>query len=154
MKKLHGMKLSQAFALIITVVVVIFIIGVFANSKMVSADKKESDIEKKVETEKAEQISTVMYTEGDEELDYNYIINPEVLNGYPISYEGAAVLGREVNEFLKTSGYTSRELTIIRIEDSDSLQLSFNIKISDSNDILYVKYDVDANKYEFFLELQ
>lgn len=155
MKKLQGMKLSQIFAFGIIIVVIVFMVVIFVHSKIVPvpAEEKNSSTEKTTIIEETDKMSQVLYTEGDEELDYNFILNPEVLNNYPISYEGTAVLGDKVNKFLKTSGYTGRKLTIVKIDDSDSLQLAFDMEVSDSKDILHVKYDLVKNEFKLFMEL-
>ena len=87
-------------------------------------------------------------TEGDEDLDYNYIINPELLSRYDFLGIGITTYGDKVNEYVKSLGYTSQELYIIDIDDESSY-ISAEIRIGDLDDTFVVTYDNLLNEFSF-----
>lgn len=86
--------------------------------------------------------------EGDEDLDYNYIINPELLSRYDFLGIGITTYGDKVNEYVKSLGYTSQELYIIDIDDESSY-ISAEIRIGDLDDTFVVTYDNLLNEFSF-----
>lgn len=114
--------------------------------------KKEKQEElAKIEETKQSYVD-VNYSEGDEDKDYNYISNPQTLEGMEITVEKAAEFSELINEQLQSNNIRSDVITVTNIEKQGQkyiikmITLNTNVKIN-------VTYDRKTDELTAVMEL-
>lgn len=139
--------LSLGAILVVIVFTIIFILKYNGPTYIVQEDNREK-------TEFSISSVHVNYVEGDEDLDYNYIVNPEKLIQFrDMPYVAIADLGNELNLFMKESGYTKQKLEIYNASKEGTIT-TLKLVMSNSKNLITVSYDVSKNKYSFFITVK
>lgn len=95
--------------------------------------------------------NSVTYYEKDDDLTYNYITNPQIFELYDnLPYIYIQSIGDKINNYLQDAGYKYKQLKIIE-HNTDGVQITLTLSISDSTDTLCALYDFFTDEYRFFI---
>lgn len=142
------MKTSNHIIVIIFELVIILILLFFLKNDTAQISSTSSELELMNEIALDSMSYELNTAEGDEDLNYNYIMNPELLSQYNFLGIGITTYGDKVSDYVKSLGYSSQELYIVSTSN-DSSYVSAQIKIGDTNDTFEVTYDNLLNEFSF-----
>ncbi len=154
--KLKSMSLYQkAVTTLVILGLVLMVIFSIINS---FADKKEKVDSSKVETNWKDENSVtsipegsevIYYSEGDENGNYNYIVNGYdfIRDNKEMPYFYYQEIGSVLSSALEAKDIYSRELTFIRGYSYGTSYTAY-FEISDSNMVISVKNDLGLDNYE------
>lgn len=147
MKYIKNLSLTQKFtAIVFSVAILLFII---ASIWLHSSSDTGTEINGEISMDK-DQDDPYNYT-GNEDLDYNYIENPNALAGYGIPADGLISYGDIVDQYLKDNGYKRTVLTITDVQKK-SYMIYAVMTINPSGDVLQTSYDKTTNELSCFIK--
>lgn len=140
------MKKSSILLLLTGIIAgLLFILTFSITNKEGSSQSSEFEIVDKINLSPGDY--EVSNYEGDEDLSYNYLINPQLLSDYEFLGIGITELGDILNDYVKEQGFTSQKLEIINISQKSSI-IYIEIDIGKTKQCL-LKYDNLTNEFSF-----
>ena len=147
MKYIKKLSLTQKFtAIVFSVAIRLFIIS---SIWLHSSSDTGTEINGEISMDK-DQDDPYNYT-CNEDLDYNYIENPNALAGYDIPADGLISYGDIVDQYLKDNGYKRTVLTITDVQKK-SYMIYAVMTINPSDDVLQTSYDKTTNELSCFIK--
>ena len=129
-------SLIKKYKVIIVLISGIFVclLGMMVSSKSTQEviDEPQVDIQQNKVSIDTETKVNVYYSEKDDDLEYNYITNPDALNGVGIYVKHIQMIPDEVNRVFKNSGYHGEKLEIRNVQESGT-KIKFDIVVVSDN---------------------
>lgn len=94
--------------------------------------------------------NTCTYTENNEDMSKNYILNGNELSKVKYPYKALLKMGDELDLYLKSNGYVQQQLTIISVVDNEPIY-KCKCEIGTTGETIDINYDLITNEFSFII---
>lgn len=146
---------KQTIPLFAMLLILLMIIGVAWMFSSYEEKKKTNKVEvtgNAIANGKEKVKYQVYYSEKDDDVTYNYIVNPWKLEDKKIDVDSIQTIPARINEELVLAGYHGYELKITNVND-DTTQLQFDVSILGTKDFVKCMYDITTAEFNCYLEI-
>lgn len=142
--------LAMFIGCIVFILIFILLSDAYRSNK--ATDEKLSTYHS-VSSEDKESSDNVLYQEGDEDRNYNYITNISYVykTAPDIPYLFYMTAGDTINQYLKDAGYKNMTLTVINASVSGTY-LHLILTIDDTDDLLYADYEYGKDDWNLYIK--